>query len=299
MWKLRCTSPPAAFRKFLERRNSISWCSLHGSVCCAFATMAARLGANQSSWRNRVMLHSFRPQNVSGKSGLMIPRRKQFEYRAWPSGGMPHVEALYHIFGPGVAEIRTDTYILSPSRPEWLMVVRGGTRFEIRVKIGEQEPVSAWKNLLKSDFPLRRSLVRTIQGAFPTAELPDRISAPGDLLSWVGQDASILDVSKRLVHFERGNCAAVLAQVETHGCSAETFCLKAKRYEPLIAALEMMPGPRLPNLHYGSWLQRSVLGMPPAPITEDAHKAERALSWRAAFLALPVGLKGPANAIRR
>lgn len=218
----------------------------------------------------------------------MISSGTQFEYRAWPSDGMPHVEALHHMFGIGVAEIRTDTYVLSANRPEWLMILRGGTQVEIKVKIGEQDPVSTWKILLKSDFPLRRSVVRTLQEAFPTAELPDRISVPGDLLSWVGQDASICAVSKRMVHFHRGNCTAVLAQAETGGCCAETFCLTAKRYEPLVAALEMIPGPRLPNLHYGSWLQRSVLGTSPAPVAEDAQKAERASSWRAAFLALPV-----------
>jgi len=228
----------------------------------------------------------------------MMPCSTQFEYRAWPSEGMPHVEALHHMFGIGVAEIRTDTYVLSANRPEWLMIMRGGTRIEIKVKIGEQDPVSAWKILLKSDFPLGRSLVRMLQETFPTAELPDRISAPGDLLSWVGQDASICAVSKRIVQFQRGNCTAVLAQVETDGCCAETFCLTAKRYEPLVAALEMIPGPRLPNLHYGSWLQRRVLGIPPAPVAEDAQKAERASSWRAAFLALPVGSRRPDAALR-
>lgn len=229
----------------------------------------------------------------------MSARSTEYEYRAWPSGGMPHVEALYEMFGSGIAEIRTDTYILSPNRPEWLMIVRGGTRFEIKVKIGEQEHVSAWKTLLKSDFPLRRNLVRTLKEAFPTAELPDRISVPGDLLSWVGQNASICAVSKRLVYFQRGNCTAVLAQVETYERCAETFCLKAKRYEPLVAALEMIPGPRLENLHYGSWLQRSGLGIQPAHVTEDAHNTERALSSRAPFLALPVGFKRPDAAIPR
>ena len=99
----------------------------------------------------------------------MMPCSTQFEYRAWPSEGMPHVEALHHMFGIGVAEIRTDTYVLSANRPEWFMIMRGGTRVEIKVKIGEQDPVSAWKILLKSDFPLRRSLVRMLQETFPTA----------------------------------------------------------------------------------------------------------------------------------
>lgn len=229
----------------------------------------------------------------------MMPHGKQFEYRAWPSDGMPHVEALHHMFGLGVSEIRTDTYILSPNRPHWLMIVRGGTQFEIRAKIEEEEPVSAWKSLLKSAFPLRRSVVRTLQEAFPTSELPDRISAPVDLLSWVGPNASIYNVSKREVHFQRGNCKVVLTQVDTHGRRAETFCLRAKRHAPVVAMLGMIPGPRLPNLDYGSWLQRRVLGIPPACIAETTRKAERAVSWRAAFQALPVGFKGPVATIRR
>ncbi|MDP3460413.1 MAG: hypothetical protein Q8S09_14180 [Hyphomonas sp.] len=222
----------------------------------------------------------------------MMPRTPLYEYRAWPSGGMPHVAAVHHIFGLGVAEIRTDTYVVLPKHSQCLMIVRGGTQFELKVKTGVQAPVSTWKTPMRSPFPLRRSVVRMLQEVFPTSELPHRISAPVDLISWLGRDASIFTVSKRMVHFQSAGCTAELTQVDTHGYRAETFCLTAKRYDTVVETLGMIPGPRLPNLDYGSWLQRRILGTSPtpvpqiAPILQDARKAELESSWRAALLTL-------------
>ncbi len=229
----------------------------------------------------------------------MMPRDTLFEYRAWPTAGMPHIEALHTLFGLGVAEMRIDTYILAPSRPKWLMILRGGNQFEIKMKTGVHEPVSAWTTLMQSAFPLRRSVVRALQEAFPDAKLPNRIAAPVDLLSWLVQSASICTVSKRMVQFERGNCTAELSQIEAHGQRAETFCLTAKRYEPVVDILGMLPGLRLPNLDYGSWLHRQVLGAAPAPHEESVRKVERAASWREAFLTVPVALKAPLSVVRR
>lgn len=193
----------------------------------------------------------------------MLWRGPLFEYRAWPSRGMHHSEALHHMLGYGVSEIRVDTYILSPSRAHWLMIVRGGTQFEIKVKTGVQEFAAAWETPIRTEFPLRQNVVRMLQDAFPISELPDRISAPADLISWLGGYASIYMVRKRMVHFVSGGCKVELAQVQTHGRQAETFCLKAKRYGSVAAALAMIPGPRLPNVDYGPWLKRQVLGAPP------------------------------------
>lgn len=204
----------------------------------------------------------------------MMPRMTLYEYRAWPSGGMPHLEILHHIFGLGVSEIRTDTYILVPDYPQCILTICGGLQFEIKVKTGVQGPVSAWRTPMRSAFPLRRSVVRTLREAFPASELPNRISAPVDLLSWLGHDASIFTVSKRMVTFQSGDCTVELTQVDTHGHRAETFCLTAKRYEPVVETLGMLPGPRLPNLDFGTWLQRRIQRTSRAPAAQIAPMAQ-------------------------
>lgn len=199
------------------------------------------------------------------------------------------------MFGQGVAEIRTDTYIVLPKHPECLMIVRGGTLFEIKVKTGVQAPVSAWATQMRSAFPLRRSVVRMLQEAFPASELPNCIAAPVDLISWLGHDASVFTVGKRLVTFQGDGCTAQLTQVDTHGHRADTFCLTGKRYDTVVETLGSIPAPRLPNLDYGAWLQRRILGILPAPVAQIApftllpskvEKPEPVSTWRAALLTL-------------
>lgn len=196
----------------------------------------------------------------------MWPRGSQFEYRAWPSERMPHIEALHYICGIGVAEIRTDTYIVSPSRSQWLMIVRGGTHFEIKVKTGVHGTVTAWQRPLRTTFPLRRGVVSLLQDAFPMARLPNKILAPVDLISWLGSHASICTVSKRMARFNDGHCIAELTQIETNKRRVETFCLRARRPQPILETLEMIPGPRLPNLDYGAWMACSAASTQPAPL---------------------------------
>lgn len=210
----------------------------------------------------------------------MMPRRTQFQYRAWPSKGMPHVEALHHMFGLGVAEIRIDTHILSPNHPHWQMILRGGTQFEIKVRDGIHGEVSAWTTVMQSAFPLRHNVVCALQEAFPAAQLPSRISAPADLISWLGGCASICTVSKRMVHFKGVRGTAELTQVDTLGRRVETFCLKASRLEAIVQTLDVIPGPRLPDTDYGSWLARRIppvqatppiLAAPVLPVVPTAH----------------------------
>lgn len=220
----------------------------------------------------------------------------QFEYRAWPSAGMPHVEAVHHLFGSGIGDIRTDTYIVSEARPDWRMVLRGGTHLEIRARTGTVEPLAAWKTLMRSTFPLGRSDVRMLQKAFPDSGLPDRMSAPVDLLSWLGKSAEISAVSKQIVHFAGRRCSAELTQVNLNGVRFETFCLKARRYDTLMAVLAMIPGPRLPNLDYGAWLQGSVVGIRPSPMAEKTEKVNWPSRWHAAILRLPFSKWFPAIA---
>ncbi len=224
----------------------------------------------------------------------MLSRETLFEYRAWPSEKMPHIEALHHLFGRGVSDIRTDTYILSPHRPEWLMIVRGGTHFEIRVRTAVQDPVSVWTTPIRSAFPLPRHVVLTLQQAFPRSQLPRQICEPVDLLSWLGPSASICTLSQRMVHFYDGDCMAELTQLNTEGRRMETFCLSAKRYEPLVDILKMIPGPRLPNRDYGTWIQhRTGQGQPATPPTLEIEfpteaapqKPARSLPERASLYA--------------
>jgi len=185
-----------------------------------------------------------------------MSRTTLFEYRAWPSQEMPHIEALHHLFGLGVSEIRTDTYIFSPTRPSWLIVLHGATACEILQKTGEDGPLSAWVVLTHSEYPLRRSLVRALQGAFPMAQLPQRILVPGDVISWLDREAVTFTVSKRTVQFQREGCVAEFTEIDAHGRRAQTFSLTSKRADTVLDALAMLPTPRLPNLDYGAWLQR-------------------------------------------
>ncbi|MFN3312323.1 MAG: hypothetical protein ACK46Q_02490 [Hyphomonas sp.] len=214
----------------------------------------------------------------------MLRDNISYEYRAWPSTRMPHYEALHNMFGLGVAEIRIDTYILSPSHPDWLIIFRGGTQIDIKVRAGLEDPLSAWKTPVKSVLPLRRSVVRTLQDAFPTSELPHRVSAPVDLISWLGEHAEIFTVSKRMVKFQRNRCTAELSQVESGGRRAETFCLRANRSEHVMATLKTIPGPRLPNLDYGAWLQGRAVSPAPLPIEQKPQKTGRLSSSHAALL---------------
>lgn len=183
-----------------------------------------------------------------------MPRTTLFEYRAWPSEGMPHIEALHHMFGLGVAEIRTDTYIFSAARPQWMIVLRGATEIEILEKTGEDAPLSVWKTVAHSAFPLRRGIVRTLLEAFPGADLSHRILAPGDIISWLDRDTVMFTVAKRTVQFQREGCIAEFSQVEAHGRREETFSLLSKRPEIVMEALALLPSPRFANCDYGSWL---------------------------------------------
>jgi hypothetical protein len=172
---------------------------------------------------------------------------------------MPHGDALHHAFGMGIAEIRTDTYLLSPRQPHWRFIIRGATELEIKEKAGDQAPVSAWNTPQHSFFPLRRGIVRLLQDAFPEADLPRQISGPADLISWLGRSGSVCSLNKRIVHFQRGSCAAELAHVAVQGRSVETLCLRARRYDDVLDALQRIPGPRLPNLDFGAWLERHMV----------------------------------------
>lgn len=191
-----------------------------------------------------------------------MSRPTLFEYRAWPSQEMPHIEALHHLFGLGVSEIRTDTYIFSPTRPHWLIVLHGGTECEILEKTGEDGQLSAWTIPAHSEFPLRRSATRALQEAFPMAQLPHRILVPGDVISWVDRDAATFTVSKRTVQFQREGCVAEFTEVDAHGRRGQTFSLTSKRPDTVLDALAMLPTPRLPNLDYGAWLQRARRNTP-------------------------------------
>ncbi|OZB16718.1 MAG: hypothetical protein B7X53_08185 [Hyphomonas sp. 34-62-18] len=184
-----------------------------------------------------------------------MPRTTLYEYRAWPSEGLPHIEALHHLFGLGVAEIRTDTYLFSPARPNWLIVLHGAAEIEILEKTGEDGLLSVWKVIARSEFPLRRSLVRTLQEAFPAADLSHRILVPGDLISWLDADTEMFTINKRTVQFQREGCVAEISQVEADGRRAETFSLISKRADTVTEALDFLPAPRLENVDYGSWLQ--------------------------------------------
>lgn len=201
-----------------------------------------------------------------------MPRTSLYEYRAWPSEEMPHIEALHHLFGLGVAEIRTDTYLFSPSRPNWLIVLHGVAEVEILEKTGEDGLLTAWKVIARSEFPLRRGLVRHLQEAFPEADLSHRILVPGDLISWLDADTEMFTAHKRTVQFQREGCVAEFSQVEVDGRRAETFSLISKRADTVTEALDFLPAPRLENTDYGSWLQ----GRPwSAQIIEPAAKSYR------------------------
>lgn len=219
----------------------------------------------------------------------MTTRDTFFEYRAWPAAGTQHFEALHLAFGLGVSEIRTDTYIVLPDYPQCFMIIRGGTHFEIKLKTTAQETVSFWRTLSKSIFPLRRSVVRTLQAAFPTVDLPDRIRAPVDLISWLGGAASVFTVSKRMVRFQRGRCTVELTQLNTLGYGAETFSVTARRSESVAATLELIAGPRLANMDYGTWLTRRFLSRPVAPIAQKAWLA----SSQPAFPISSVSIRRP------
>ena len=183
-----------------------------------------------------------------------MSRTTLFEYRAWPSEGMPHIEALHHMFGLGIAEIRTDTYIFSPARPDWLIMMHGAEELEIHEKTGEEGSLSVWKVMARSEFPARRSFVRTLQDALPGAQLSHRIMVPADIISWLDRDVRTFTVSKRTVQFNRDGCVAEFSQVDANGRRAETFSLISKRPEIVSEALDLLPSPRLPNVDFGSWL---------------------------------------------
>ncbi|KCZ89945.1 hypothetical protein HHI_14075 [Hyphomonas hirschiana VP5] len=184
-----------------------------------------------------------------------MTRPTLFEYRAWPSQDMPHIEALHHLFGLGLAEIRTDTYIFSDARPNWLIVLHGAAELEILEKTGEDGVLSAWKVVARSEFPLRRSVVRNLQDAFPTADLSHRILVPGDLISWLDMNTAMFTVNKRTVQFQRDGCVAEFSQIEAGDRRAETFSLISKRADTVTEVLDLLPDPRLENVDYGSWLK--------------------------------------------
>lgn len=195
-----------------------------------------------------------------------MPRTNLYTYRAWPSAGLPHIEALHHMFGLGVAEIRIDTYIYSKACPNWLIVLHGAGSVEIREKVGEDAPLSAWKVLAASQFPLRHNAVKKLQQAFPDAQLSHKMTVPGDLISWLAHDTVMFTVSKRLVQFVREGCAAEFSQIETCGRRAETFSLTSKRYDTVMSALSLLPAPRLPNMDDSSWLHRRPWNMQAVPM---------------------------------
>lgn len=201
-----------------------------------------------------------------------MPRTSLYEYRAWPSEEMPHIEALHHLFGLGVAEIRTDTYLFSPAHPNWLIVLHGVAAVEILEKTGEDGLLTVWKVIGRSEFPLRRGLVRHLQEAFPAADLSHRILVPGDLISWLDADTEMFTVNKRTVQFQREGCVAEFSQIEADGRRAETFSLISKRADTVTEALDFLPAPRLENTDFGSWLQ----GRPwSAKILEPVAKSYR------------------------
>lgn len=201
-----------------------------------------------------------------------MPRTTLYEYRAWPLEGMPHIEALHHLFGLGLAEIRTDTYLFSPARPNWLIVLHGAAELEILEKMGKNGLLSAWKVIARSEFPLRRGVVRHLHEAFPEVNRSHRILVPGDLISWLDAETQMFTVNKRTVQFQREGCVAEFSQVETDGISAETFSLISKRADTVTEALDFLPALRLENVDYGSWLQ----GRPwNAQIIEPVTKAHR------------------------
>lgn len=201
-----------------------------------------------------------------------MPRTTLYEFRAWPSEEMPHIEALHHLFGLGLAEIRTDTYLFSPARPNWLIVLHGAAELEILEKTGEDGVLSAWKVVARSEFPLRRSLVRSLQDAFPEADLSHKILVPGDLISWLDPETAMFTVNKRTVQFQREGCVAEFSQVETDGRRAETFSLVSKRADTITEALDLLPAPRLENVDYGSWLLETAWS---AQSIEPAAKSYR------------------------
>lgn len=204
---------------------------------------------------------------------------------------MPHIAALHHMFGLGVAEMRTDTYLLAHQRPDWLMVVSGASHFEIRLKAAMELPLSVWTVLMKSSFPLPHSVIRTLQATFPAAELPNRIASPADLLSWVKREAHICTVSKRMVTFRRADFTAELSYIETLGWNGDTFCLTSKRYETVADVLGKIPAMRLPNLDYGSWLRSRLPGPPARAPVETTSKEDRSKSRRAPILASPAAAR--------
>lgn len=204
------------------------------------------------------------------KSGSNMPHSTLFEYRAWPAEEMPHAEILHHLFGLGVAEARTDTYIFSSDRPQWMIVLHGGMELEILEKEGEVEPLSVWKTVARSAFPLRRGLVKTLMQAFPDADLAHRIVVPGDLISWLDRDTVMFTVSKRTVKFQRDACVAEISEVEAHGRRAETFSVSSKRADVVMEVLGLLPYPRLANMDYGSWLQECAWNAQPIEAAKSA-----------------------------
>lgn len=191
-----------------------------------------------------------------------MPRTSFFEYRAWPAEGQPHIEALHCLFGVGMAEIRTDTYIFSAARPQWIIVVHGGTEIEILEATESDALLSGWRVLAHSEFPLRRNVIRTLQEAFPQAQLSSRIILPGDVMSCLNGGAEIFTVCKRTVQLHREGCIAEFTQVDADGRRAETFSLTSKRADTVMDALAMLPAPRLPNLDYRPWLKRAPRAAP-------------------------------------
>ncbi|MFN4023272.1 MAG: hypothetical protein ACK4MQ_00440 [Hyphomonas sp.] len=211
-----------------------------------------------------------------------MSRNTIFDYRAWPAEGLPHVAALHCLFGVGMAEIRTDTYIFSPARPDWQIILHGGTEIEIHEKAEADAPLSGWRVLAHSEFPLRRSVVRTLQEAFPAAQLSRRIVLPGDVISCLDSDAEIFTVCKRTVQFHRDGCVAEVTQFDADDRRAETFSLTSKRADTVMDALAMLPAPRLPNMDYGAWLKTSPWT---APAIRPARPYQQPLIMGAARIA--------------
>ena len=120
-------------------------------------------------------------------------------------------------------------------------------------------------------FPGTR-LRRPRASAWSRALVAETRLAPADLISWLGASASVCTLSKPMVHFQRARGTVELTHVDIRGCRAETFCLRANRHELLTDSLGMIPGPRLPDMDYGSWLQGRVVPPLPLPAAAIAHE---------------------------
>lgn len=181
------------------------------------------------------------------------PVAERYEFRCWPE--LPVV--LPGWLESAQREARSDVYCLWPGDADLLPKLRGGTRFQIKRRLGQERGVEGWAMTVDAALPLSAEDRAAVERQLGVALAADQAFNGHDLVAALGrQGMQVVKVSKYRRQAERGDVKFEATLLSGPGAPQLSIGLEGTNLQAVHDAVVALGVADLPNRSYRDWLMQ-------------------------------------------